>query len=598
VIPIPDQNRYASFAVRGATGGRRQFFCTANKACSMHGQKLWASLHPFFEGGSMLGRREANRRFLTALLESDPFDAYHFFLSHPDIRAALEDELRALFPDILREGRVSLRLHTEFPAALSEHTYHCLHLSDPFSSFTEAMCLRNVFSRRIFPVTAPTHSLSYVEFGAGFLGHLWGGVTARDVVAATSTAGAEVVRAYYARLRDAYALDEVRFAAPSVRCVPLGVDPSLMPAPDEKKCLGAVCRSRFGLGDKLVFLVFARIAYHSKMDLLPVLRAWKRAEEYGMARDRCVLVLAGWVEEGDTFEKEITGFAANMGIDCLTVPRPDNADRKELYAAADVFLSPSDNLQETFGLTLLEAAASSLPVIASDFDGYRDLVSDGESGILVPVIGPARTPRTDALARIVPAAAYHLMLAQQSAVDVEALGRAICLLAGDETLRRRMGGTGRQQVLAGRTWRHVVRNMLDLWAELNETPCPLSETPRERPLGALRHPSCPPHTDIFGDYYTLRADDPDLARKKLVWSKAGEAVYRGRDFPVVYRPVEQHVDPEALRKLLFTARKPITWAKLAARCATPSNDSGPTDEAFMLLWALKHDFLEFADARD
>ncbi|MDR2124396.1 MAG: glycosyltransferase family 4 protein [Desulfovibrio sp.] len=560
----------------------------------MREKKIWASLHPFFEGGSMLGRREANRRFLTALLENDPFDAYHFFLSHPDVRTALEDELRALFPDLLREDRISLRLHAEFPAALGEHGYHCLHLSDPFSCFTEAMCLRNVFSRRIFPITAPTHSLSYAEFGGEFLKHLWGGVTARDAVAATSTAGAEVVRAYYARLRDAYALDEERFAAPSVRCVPLGVDPSLMPAPDEKRQLGAACRSRLGLGDKLVFLVFARIAYQSKMDLLPVLRAWKRAEEYGMPRGRCALVLAGWVEDGDTFDKDIAGFAANMGIGCLTVPRPDNAGRKALYAAADVFLSPSDNLQETFGLTLLEAAASCLPVIASDFDGYRDLVSDGESGILVPIVGPARTPRTDALARIVPAAAYHLMSAQQSAVDVEALGRAIHLLAGDETLRRRMGETGRQQVLAGRTWRHVVRNMLDLWAELNETPCPLPENPGERRRCALVHPSCPPHTDIFSGYYTLRADDPDLAGKKLVWSKAGKAVYHGRDFPVVYRPVEEHVDPETLRKLLFTARKPTAWAELAALCAAQTKGPGPSDGEFMLLWALKHDFLEFA----
>jgi glycosyltransferase involved in cell wall biosynthesis len=559
----------------------------------MHGQKLWASLHPFFEGGNMIGRKEANRRFLSALLERDPFDAYHFFLPHPDMLVALEDELRVLFPDALREGRIGLRLHGEFPAALGGHDYHCLHLSDPFTHFPDAMCLRNVFSRRIFPVTAPTHSLSYVEYGGRFLQHLWGGVTARDAVAATSTAGAEVVRAYYAQLRRAYGLDRENFAAPSVRHVPLGVEPSLMPAPDEKEKLGAACRERCGLGDKLVFLVFARISYQSKMDLLPVLRAWKRAEDLGMPRDGCCLVIAGWVEDGDTFDKEIAGFAANMGIDCRTVPKPDNAARKALYAAADVFLSPSDNLQETFGLTLLEAAVSSLPVLASDFDGYRDLVRDGESGILVPVVGPARTPCTDAAARIAPAAVYHLLLAQQSAVDVEALGRAMALLAADGDLRRRMGEAGRRRVLAGLTWRHVVLRWLDLWEELNEAPCPLPEDPRERPRNALQHPACPPHTDIFRGYYTLRADDPVLAGKKLVWSKAGKAVYHGRDFPVVYRPVEGHLDPEALRKLLFAARKPIAWAELAARCAAQAKGPGPADEAFTLLWALKHDFLEF-----
>ncbi|MDR1947109.1 MAG: glycosyltransferase family 4 protein [Desulfovibrio sp.] len=542
----------------------------------------------------MLGRREANRRFLTALLESDPFDAYHFFLPHPDAGGALEKELGDLFPDILREGRISLRLHSGLPDALSDFSYYCLHLSDPVVHFTDAMCLRNVFSRRIFPVTAPTHSLSYVEYGEKFLQHIWGGVTARDAVAATSAAGAEVVRAYYAHLRRAYRLDEAHFTAPSVRHVPLGVEPSLMPSPEEKDGLGVECRKRYGLGDKVVFLVFARISYRSKMDLLPVLRACKRAEDFGLQPDSYCLVPAGWVEDGDTFDKEISGFAANMGINCLTVPRPDNAARKALYAAADVFLSPSDNLQETFGLTLLEAASSSLPVLASNFDGYRDLVVDGETGILVPIIGPVRTSRTDAAARIIPAAEYHLLQAQQSAVDVEALGRAMCLFAGDRDLRRRMGEAGRRRVLAGYTWRHIIRRYLDLWAELGELPCPLSENPLERPPDVLLHPACPPPAEVFSGYYTLRADDPVLAGRKVVWSKAGKAVYYGRDFPVIYRAAEGYIDPEALRKLLFTARKPLAWADLAAHCRARAKRQGPEDEDFVLLWALKHDFLEFA----
>ena len=49
--------------------------------------------------------------------------------------------------------------------------------------------------------------------------------------------------------------------------------------------------------------------------------------------------------------------------------------------AADVFVSLSDNPQETFGITPLEAMAAELPCLVSDWDGYREsVVQPGEPG--------------------------------------------------------------------------------------------------------------------------------------------------------------------------------------------------------------------------
>ena len=46
--------------------------------------------------------------------------------------------------------------------------------------------------------------------------------------------------------------------------------------------------------------------------------------------------------------------------------------RREIWSAADIFVSLVDNIQETFGLAPLEAMAAGLPTVVSDWDGFRD----------------------------------------------------------------------------------------------------------------------------------------------------------------------------------------------------------------------------------
>jgi N-acetyl-alpha-D-glucosaminyl L-malate synthase BshA len=54
-----------------------------------------------------------------------------------------------------------------------------------------------------------------------------------------------------------------------------------------------------------------------------------------------------------------------------------------LFFCADLFLLPSE--QESFGLTALEAMACSVPVIAAETGGLPEVISQGETGFLLPV---------------------------------------------------------------------------------------------------------------------------------------------------------------------------------------------------------------------
>jgi glycosyltransferase involved in cell wall biosynthesis/ribosomal protein S18 acetylase RimI-like enzyme len=71
-------------------------------------------------------------------------------------------------------------------------------------------------------------------------------------------------------------------------------------------------------------------------------------------------------------------------------------DIEALYGAFDIFVLPSH--REGFPRAAMEAAASGLPVIATDIRGCRQVVEDGVNGLLVPVRDPARL--AEAISRV------------------------------------------------------------------------------------------------------------------------------------------------------------------------------------------------------
>jgi rhamnosyl/mannosyltransferase len=67
--------------------------------------------------------------------------------------------------------------------------------------------------------------------------------------------------------------------------------------------------------------------------------------------------------------------------------RADGARLRGLYRNADLFVLPSE--REGMPLVLLEALAMALPVVATDIPGNRDVVVDGQNGILTPLGDPS-----------------------------------------------------------------------------------------------------------------------------------------------------------------------------------------------------------------
>ena len=102
-------------------------------------------------------------------------------------------------------------------------------------------------------------------------------------------------------------------------------------------------------------------------------------------------------------------------------------------ASSDAFISLVDCLQETFGLTPVEAMASRLPVVASDWNGYRDTVVDGRTGFCIPTqsFKPGwNNLQLQQLACEDPALdAVSARISSQVGVDADAAGAALARLS-------------------------------------------------------------------------------------------------------------------------------------------------------------------------
>jgi glycosyltransferase involved in cell wall biosynthesis len=127
------------------------------------------------------------------------------------------------------------------------------------------------------------------------------------------------------------------------------------------------------------------------------------------ANKRLKVVIVG---EGACLQ-ELMELARERGLENITFTG-FRSDIPELMKSFDIFVLPS--LSEGLSSSILEAMASSLPVIASNVGGIPELVRDGENGLLVAPADPA------------------------------ALAEAIRRLAQDPEDSLRMGRQGRKQV--------------------------------------------------------------------------------------------------------------------------------------------------------
>lgn len=450
------------------------------------------------QGRAMLGRRVAGDSFLNGLLRHGGLESL--------VGLMLNDREAQGFPAEIQARAPNLSVKTasyETPQPVIEAG--TLFLPGPGLE-AYAYWRRRLGNQRAFSLCGVTHTTSTDRVMDALAHSLTAPVQPWDAIICTSRAVQSMVRR---QLQEnvAYlqsALGATRAGIPMLPMIPLGVD---CDAFRRNPALGAAYRQELGIGSEdIAIILVARLSSATKFSPLPMFLALQKAAE---RRGRKLhLLLTGWIEN-DGSRPAFTD-AAQQACPDVKVHLLDgqNAEiRSKAWAAADIFTLPVDNIQETFGLAPVEAMAAGLPVIVTDWDGFRDTVEDGVTGFRIPTLmGGNGNPI--AMRYQMGADDYNAYLrgtSQAIAMDINAAADAYYRLAEDANLRRQMAEAARLRARRMYDWSAIIPQYLALWDEQARIRAKATEFAPLIP-GRQPAPTRPDPFMLFADYPTHRLD--------------------------------------------------------------------------------------------
>ncbi len=260
-----------------------------------------------------------------------------------------------------------------------------------------------------------------------------------------------------------------KFKRPALPVIPLGINTSQFNFSSKEK---SDARKNFKINNnEVVVLYVGRLSFHAKANPFPMYKALEAASK--KAGKKLVLIECGWFPNNElknAFVKASEYLCPNIRV--IHADGNNSNIKLKAFASADIFCSFADNIQETFGITPIEAMASGLPVIVSDWDGYKDSIRDNIDGFLIPTLMPPGGLGVDLAFRYaLEIDTYDRYIGYTSnliSVDIESATKALYTLLTNERLRKEMGEKAKSRAVANYDWSEIMVKYIDLWRDLNK----------------------------------------------------------------------------------------------------------------------------------
>lgn len=334
---------------------------------------------------------------------------------------------------------------------------------------------RSFISPASFSICSIIHAVSGMNMAEEIAKLILAPVRSWDAIICTSAAAKRVVDNLYAQWFDYLKVHYKALPTCDLQLpiIPLGVNPEEITAGVDHGLKRKMFRERYDIAEQdYVVLFVGRLFFYEKAHPIPMYLALEALAKRIGKQSRVHFVQAGWFDDinyKQHYEEAARLFCPSVNV--LFINELDTDEKKKsIWPGADVFMSLIDNIQESFGITPLEAMANKLPVIVSDWDGYKDTVRHGIDGFRIPTILPPAGCGTDFslgyLAEAVNYRTYGGLTAQMTAVDVGACVEALWQLYLHPELRQRMGYAGYQRVHEEFHWQQIIKRYEQLWDEL------------------------------------------------------------------------------------------------------------------------------------
>ncbi|MBN2406630.1 MAG: glycosyltransferase family 4 protein [Elusimicrobia bacterium] len=210
-----------------------------------------------------------------------------------------------------------------------------------------------------------------------------------------------------------------------ITSIPHGVDMGEFD-PDKRPEAKEKVRRRLGVPDESVLAIFSAHEFRRK-------GLGQIIEAFSILGDKNLYLMAVGKDDPVPYGRLIRDY----GLEGRIIFTGGVSDISDYYAASDIFILPTK--YEPFGLVILEAMASGLPVVTSEKAGAAELIEDGKTGLLL-----------------------------KNEQDPYEIAEKLKILKRDRSLRHSMGA-GARDTAGIYSWDSIARRTFDIYRKVLET---------------------------------------------------------------------------------------------------------------------------------